>query len=575
MKNIRLAVLSVFLFVVLPMAEAVKRPDSYNYRRGNEELQDNNLEGAWKFFNQEISENPKNGYAYGQCAYILNYVHRYGDAQMAVDKAIKLVPSKDKEAVSSLYFQRHTSSLGLGDTAQAIADLTKGISIYKKSVEDLVARGDLYLKQKKYNLAQSDFNAAISAGAVMLGNYELGVLSNDQKKWNDALNYLDLAKKNADQEYTEIYFQQAVANYGLKKTQEAEDCMANSIKIRISSDMVEYVDKLDSSLQRSLSRHLDAEYAKDKNPNYSSMSAAFLEMSKDYAGAIRHYKANVTGEDASFEMRRISSCYLECGMYNKALEYLDQVGNTDSAKIKTLNSKAAILREMGRPKEAVAALNQYIERFPEDAYGYFNRSSAYETFMRDSAVADLNTAIILDPKNSSAILHRGEVLVSLGRKDEAKEDFNTILAAKDDDRNLDWSKVFAYVNLGDSAKALQMSDSLLNAKKEGDDMHICYYNKACVYSCMGNTAKAIEYLRKDFETGFRRLGYIEKDVDLDPIRNTVEYKTMMTDFRNRQMEENKSMPEFDEEMAKIKEQNTPTHPVKTVLPPAVKKTNKK
>ena len=45
-------------------AQNIKRPDSYNYNRGIESLQNDNIEEGIDYLNKELSENPDNGYAY-------------------------------------------------------------------------------------------------------------------------------------------------------------------------------------------------------------------------------------------------------------------------------------------------------------------------------------------------------------------------------------------------------------------------------------------------------------------------------------------------------------------------------
>ena len=51
-------------------AQKVKRPDSYNYTRGVEAIQNNNVEEALEYLNKEISEYPDDGYAYSWIALV-------------------------------------------------------------------------------------------------------------------------------------------------------------------------------------------------------------------------------------------------------------------------------------------------------------------------------------------------------------------------------------------------------------------------------------------------------------------------------------------------------------------------
>ena len=55
------------------MAQNIKRPDSYNYQRGVEAMQNGNTEESLEFFKKDLQENPKNGYSYAWSAIIRTY----------------------------------------------------------------------------------------------------------------------------------------------------------------------------------------------------------------------------------------------------------------------------------------------------------------------------------------------------------------------------------------------------------------------------------------------------------------------------------------------------------------------
>ena len=88
------------------MAKEVKRPESYNYKRGLECIKQNDLEQASDYLNKELSENPKNGYALLQLAAISNDKHDYGKALTQVNDAMALIPKKDAQYVSQSLLYR-------------------------------------------------------------------------------------------------------------------------------------------------------------------------------------------------------------------------------------------------------------------------------------------------------------------------------------------------------------------------------------------------------------------------------------------------------------------------------------
>lgn len=91
---VMLALIAVFASA---SAKEPKRPETYNYNRGIEAYNDDNLDQAAEYFSREISENPKNsGYANTWLAYVYYAQKQYGWALNSATQAIKDLPSSDK-----------------------------------------------------------------------------------------------------------------------------------------------------------------------------------------------------------------------------------------------------------------------------------------------------------------------------------------------------------------------------------------------------------------------------------------------------------------------------------------------
>lgn len=69
MTSNRILLVLCFLAIgVCIFAQNIKRPDSYNYQRGVEAMQNDNLQEALDYFNKDIADNPKNGYSFSWVA---------------------------------------------------------------------------------------------------------------------------------------------------------------------------------------------------------------------------------------------------------------------------------------------------------------------------------------------------------------------------------------------------------------------------------------------------------------------------------------------------------------------------
>ena len=71
MKRFLIFAISIMAFIPsFSQDSKVKRPDSYNYQRGVEAIQQENSEEALEYLNKEIKDNPKNGYAFSWIAMV-------------------------------------------------------------------------------------------------------------------------------------------------------------------------------------------------------------------------------------------------------------------------------------------------------------------------------------------------------------------------------------------------------------------------------------------------------------------------------------------------------------------------
>ena len=174
-------------------ADNIKRPDSYNYTRGMEAIQNNNLEDALTYLNKEISEHPENGYAFAWVALVRFYNEEYGRALTAANIAVKKIPSKDKEFKAFAFSTRANVFLNLEDTIQAMKDYAQAIALTPEDDRLYNARAQVYYEQGKYDLADNDYQKMISLkeGDVM-GYMGLGRNANAQKNMRMPSNSLTM-----------------------------------------------------------------------------------------------------------------------------------------------------------------------------------------------------------------------------------------------------------------------------------------------------------------------------------------------------------------------------------------------
>ncbi len=514
-------------------ADNIKRPDSYNYTRGIEAIQNNNTEEALKYLNQEISEHPENGYAFAWVALVRVSTEEFGRALTASNIAIKKIPSKDKEYKSFAYSTRAQVFLNINDTVHALKDYAQAIALTPEDDRLYNTRAQVYYEQGKYDLADNDYRKMISLkeGDVM-GYMGLGRNANAQKEYEDAIKQFDYVNK-LEPSYSSAYSFRAESYIGLKKYNEAIDDVITALGIdQDEKAFYELQTLADSAFSQTVAKLKVQKLKEPKESSWPYDLGVVYERTDRYAKAILFYKESLAIESNKEIANRISNCYNEIGDYDKALEYCDQAIALDSTKTNYLYFKANILDNAGRSEEAIKVMDSYIAQNPEEYFPYYRRGWFKDhSGKTDEAIEDYTMAITLQPNDAYQYLNRGVLLSQKGDKKKADEDFKQVVRL-DSVPDAPECAFYAYYYLGDKNKAIEMLDKALKKDAKAN-----YYDAACLYSIMNDKDKAISYLQKALENGFRKFAHIKRDRDLNNIRSTSEYKAIMDEYEKKHQQE--------------------------------------
>lgn len=547
-------ILSILVFCSSAMlADNIKRPDSYNYSRGVEAVNNDNAEEALDYLNKEINEHPDNGYAFAWIALVRNYNEEFGRALTAANIAVKKIPSKDKEYKAFAYGTRAKVYLNLEDTIQALKDYSQAINVMPDDDRLYNQRAQVYYEQEKYDLADKDYQKMISlkAGDVM-GYMGIGRNANAQKRYGDAIKQFDYVVK-LDQNYSSAYSFRAESYIGLKKYNEAIDDVITALGIdKDRKAFYELQELADSAFEQTVAK---LKVQKIKEPNEQSWAydlGVVYERAAKYNKAIAYYKESLEKESNIITASRISSCYDDLGDYDKALEYCDQAIALDSVKSDYLYQKANILDNAGRSKEAIRVMGEYIANNPDMAEGYYRRGWFEDHSGNvEEAIEDYTMAITLEPNEAYAYLNRGVLYRLKGENAKAESDFKQVVRLDSIPEEADCS-FYAYYYLGQKDKAIEVLNTVLDKDKKGN----CY-DAACLYSVMGEKEKALSYLRQSLEDGYKRFAHIKRDRDLNNIRNTEEFKVLLKEFEEKHQQEIAADADGDDSAYELKVEEIP------------------
>ena len=437
-------------------AQNIKRPESYNYQRGIEAIQKEQMGEALQFFDKEIGENPKNGYPYMWESYIYLVNEDYGRALDAADMAIKYLPKKDVEYLTFAYDYRAKTYLCLGDTLKALADYQSSIKIDPTNTDTYNSRAQIYYEQEKYNLADADYRKMIDLkpGDVM-GYMGLGHNLNEQKKWEEAIKQFDYVTKLAS-EYSSGYSFRAESYNGLEKWNEATDDIVKALSLDWDRKAHYLAVTAKEPAFAILVAKLKVQSAKAPNEaTWPYIIATMYEQAKDYNKAIDYYSIANNKDASETFYQKISQCHYKLGNYEEALANINQALNMDSTDLSFLAQKANIYYESGDAKAAVKEWDKVLTEQPEYGFGYYRRGWFKElSGDLEGGLEDLTMAIVLDPKESYLYETRGDLYMKLGKKDLAEADFKKTIELEDTPDKYDYIQ-YAYQGLGqyDKAKA--------------------------------------------------------------------------------------------------------------------------
>ena len=152
-------------------AKEPQRPTSYNYQRGVEAINNDDDDEGENYLNQELENNPKNGYAYAWLAGIELRRDEIGSAISMLNKAIKYIPKADKYYHAWAYSSLSKIYFDLNDTIKCLNYADLAIKSEPKNLEWWRYRGVLYLELEQFDKAIADFDELIRLEPSSINGY--------------------------------------------------------------------------------------------------------------------------------------------------------------------------------------------------------------------------------------------------------------------------------------------------------------------------------------------------------------------------------------------------------------------
>lgn len=513
-------------------------PDRYNYQRAMEFLEGNKMEEAIDFCEKDLAENPKDARTLSLLAAAYHIKHQDGKALEILDKTIDLWSGKAGEGVVNPYYLRANVLLEFEDTVKALEDLERALKItdIRKNI-----RADqleiYYAKNENEKVKEIGEKAIKESPTYTTPYYYLGLVALKEDNWNEAIEYSDKIEKLEKEDLASTQFLRARANIGMGDYEEAANNIMellqtedwNNRGFALMGAMADSTNQFEAMRTR-----LEIQVDKEPNESYWRYCLGVIyEAKKLYASAIDYYKKSAELDADAVTFERITQCYSSVGDFKTALHYVDEALQIDSTDLNALRIKSELLMADGRTKESLKCVDEWLALDTESSVVHETKGDLYQyAGMLDEAIKAYGKALALKPDNSYARIQRGKLLQMQGLDGKANADFRKVLKT-DSMPNAESYAHYAYYYLKEYKKAKKHMAMILKA----DSTAGTFYDAACLYSLLNDSAVSLKYLKTALDKGYRNFRHIALDSDLDNIRLLDAFKTLMSEYMQKGVEE--------------------------------------
>lgn len=504
--------------------------NTYNVKRAMELMDEQKHDEAVTLLNNELEEHKDNGIAWVLLAGVQLKRELYGDALTSVNQGLKCLGKKDEYYSAALYVRSMIYN-ALEDDSKALDDLNMMVKLAPKTAEAYDSRATYLLNHKKYSLAFQDFQMMTKLEPGKVEAYVgSGICLRNMNRNEEALKLYDQAIK-LNPKNSLSYAQRGLSYLRSGKVSEAADDIVKALDIDGEDVAFGTLPEAADSSFETIDFKLKVQQMIEMNEPYWPYCRAYIrEHKKMYAEAIDMYEQCNKMRFSKQVISHISDCKYELGDFEGALA-TNQLGlDADSTDVRLRLDRGQYLDESGRFAEAIAEYTHVIELAPRFGFGYHKRGWVKDcTGDTDGAIEDYSMSIMVNPDYVYNYLSRGNMYARKGMNDLARKDFEEVLK-RDTVPSQYEGAYFAWWYLGDRDKAVAAMDSALVNDSIGKA-----YDAACLYAQMEEKETAIKYLSMALGGGFRRFAHIERDDDLDNIREMEEFKALIDEYKAKAM----------------------------------------
>ena len=190
------------------------------------------FDAAMTYINRHLKHNPNDPFGWTCLASIQCQTNDDLGAEKSIAKAQKCgVSETDPELLNWLYYTQSTVFLHQEDTVRAINALDKAVKAMPDDVECYMRLGNIYKKQRNFDLAMVNYGLAVQYDRNQVEGYlGLGTVAGTLKKHDDAIKAYTMAIK-LQPDFAECYSLRAVEYYNDMDYAKAMDDIISALEL--------------------------------------------------------------------------------------------------------------------------------------------------------------------------------------------------------------------------------------------------------------------------------------------------------------------------------------------------------
>lgn len=508
----------------------------------------------------------------------IKYVEIMNDAMSSLDKGISLLPAGDKESLSKAYLTRATflDKFMETDTAEVVNSYKKAIEVnpnldtYTKFIDFLVNNSKdeeaNTIAIEAYNVlgeaqCSEDLLAMVGEAFRLNGNYD--------KAMEIANKVLSNYPTNIQSRETRSLLYNEQKNYSAY----VDDIIAISnagAGTGITSLLLDVIDADDGNWDMVIDKVHQAQANDDQDAKTNwYLVEGYLNIHRkgDYRTALDCFKKGAEYTYTSYLFTRIAECYYALGEVDNAMQVMDDAivlyakeqqeeDNEDEvADYRCLMQKVEMEMDCGLVNQVINDAEVYriimgdgvqsLQAYMALEWAYFMQGKYREALKYNQMWLDAD-----DSNRAEIIYRRAYILYAVGHVEQAQKILRELLA---DESNFEYNQELKFnclVRMGRTEEAKAILDKLVADRESFNALSqeekeaaetvpewMSLYNIACSYSMLGDSEKAIHYLRRHYEetSGIDGMNYYYTILDYDfyNIRQNPEYISLINEYKDK------------------------------------------